>query len=87
MYSIISLISAIFACYAFFNAEKVIEFFEYSIRNLRKKAEYVKRQEEGKLKVKGDGNFGEKFIKRLKNDKIREILFKSLSRNVFKSRA
>ncbi len=66
MYSIVSLVSAIFAGYAFFNAEKVVESFEYSIRNLRKKAEYVKRQEEGKLKLKGDGVFGETFIKQLK---------------------
>ncbi len=82
MIAITSTVSAVMGAYAVFNAEKVAESFEYSIRNLRTKAQYIKRQEEGRLKQKGDSAFGEKFIKQLSMGKAEKFIL-SLCRNMY----
>jgi hypothetical protein len=76
MFAILGTISAIMFAYAIFQYNKIGEAFEYSIRNLRKKAEFVqkqqevnqrRRQQQQKKSVTSE-EYGVKYVKQLKLD-------------------
>jgi hypothetical protein len=81
MYTILIFMTTGMAIYGTTQIHKLQEAFEFSIRNLRKKAEYIHKVMK-KRKISESSTYGEKFIKELKLDML-ERLFLYLCRNYY----